>query len=239
MANIFKTLFGGGRKRDLNLGEQSPYKSLTDIPTGRTLNEQILAGLSGQGLGFGEGFVERTTSPFVQAREARFSEEELPFLSSELSGRGLGRSTIAGQEIGRAATRKERDINQLIAEANMRDLQQRKADEARLQNLAFNFAQAEAGHAERRAADTMARRQFQIGQDAARDARELSGINRAIGLGLTTIPQFASTLAGGGFGNVAQIGGDSFGTGNISNLLNLARQAKIASPFTKKKQGVE
>lgn len=120
----------------------SPPRSLTSTPVGASLNEQILAGLKGENIGYPAGFLERTTSPFIEERLARFPEEKRD-IEQVYGARGLGRSTLAARDISDAIQQKERDINQILAEATLRDEAQRKADIARIQGLAAQFAQAE------------------------------------------------------------------------------------------------
>lgn len=169
------------KKRDVSLGGTTPFQSLTEIPVGKELNQVILQGLAGKGLGFDPSFITRGTSPVVAQREARFQEEELPFLSSEMSARGLGRSTIAGESLRRAGAQKERDINQILAEAYQKQEIQKAQDRARIQDLAKQWTGMEAAQKSAAAQDEMARRGYQIGTEQARDAAEQQNLNQMIG----------------------------------------------------------
>lgn len=75
-------------------------------------------------------FVQRSTSPFVQARETRFQDIERPQLSSALSARGINRSSIAGDLLSRQSQGKEQDIAQLLAQAFMQNEAQKQALQA-------------------------------------------------------------------------------------------------------------
>lgn len=208
-----------------------PPASLTGFPTGQALNEAILAGLRGEGVGFGEQFVSRTTSPLVAERKAFLREEELPLISGELSARGLGRSSIAGQEIGRAGTRAGRDINTIIAQAVLLNEQQKKADIARLRGEAFGFAGAEAGLATTRAGEETRRfeteRGLGIGAEQARKLSDEATLNKIIA---TT----AALLSGDPTKNIMDIfgGGTQEKTSDISSLLNFLKRGEKTSPFT-------
>ena len=132
-----------------------PFESVTETPVGKSLNERILAGLKGEGvgpsqIGFGPGFVDKTTSPLVAQREARFRRVERPAAEASFGARGLARSTIAGREIGEITGQKERDINETIAQATLLNEQQKKVDEQqrfiqqnRVQELSLKFADLE------------------------------------------------------------------------------------------------
>jgi len=168
-----------------------PYQSLTEIPVGASLNDIILKGLKGEGWGFAPEFIDKTTSPVVAQREARFKNYELPTLTSELSSRGMGRSSIAGQQIGEATAQKERDINSVIAEAYAKDQAQRKLDEARFQSLGQWWTGAEAGQRGAYSADDAMRRQYALEKELAyQNAKEderIQNLNRTIGYGLSIL----------------------------------------------------
>ncbi len=126
--------------------QAKPFKSLTEIPVGKSLNDTILAALTqGTGIGYGPDFVSRATNAPIASRETRFTQEEMPYLSSEMGARGLSRSSIAGSAIGRATTAKEQDINQLIANAYLANEQQKKLDQARYESEGMQWTGAEAG----------------------------------------------------------------------------------------------
>jgi len=196
-----------------------PFQSLTEIPVGASLNEMILKGLKGQGWGYAPEFVERTTSPVVAQREARFKQEEMPYLSSELSGRGLGRSSIAGQAIGRAGGAKERDINELIAKAYLENEQQKKLDESRYQELGKWYTGAESGQRSEYAAEDARRTQYalekELGYQNEKETERIQNINRTIGLAL------------------------SAGGGDLTEMINQIKEAmkvNASQPFTKRVQ---
>ncbi len=223
------------KKIDLSPIMQAPLppKSLTDFPVGKDLEATIRKGIATGGRGFDPSFVERTTSPVIAQREARFRRVERPAAEASFGARGLARSTIAGREIGELGAQKERDINLTLAEAFRADEVQKASDRARNEALAFGFSQAEANVAGNRAAEQVRRGEIAVGAEQIRNIRGEQDINRLIQTGLT--------LAGGVRAGETFAGFQSGGTGgtqqgfDIQSLLREQQRRKIgrtASPFT-------
>ncbi len=244
------------KKQDLSLGRM-PYGSLTEFPVGASLNDVILKGLSGKDvgpsqIGFGSDFAEKTTSPLVATRTARWKEEELPFLESSLSSRGLSRSTLGARDIGKAEASKERDINEIIGNAYLLNEQQKKLDEAQrakemesFRNAAISFSGGEAQQGNIYSEADMVRRKYQIEKEAAFKEAERQNINKAIGTGITSAMTFGGgggmgSLAGVlGSGSVAGGGGGAVTSGSsgvdwmaILEAITRAENTKKANPFT-------
>lgn len=203
-------------------------KSLTEFPITKDLEALIGRGMKE---GFGPEFVGRTTSPLTAQREARFERQELPFLESQMSARGLGRSTIAGREIGELSQQKERDINEMIARAVMAN----KAEMVRQQQAAFGFGGAEAGlkgGAEQAAyQDALMKAQMQVGAGEAGRLGTEQNINRLIASAVA-----AGTAPFTGGASLAALPG-IWGGGDTATQWQQAmnvRQAEQASPFTGK-----
>lgn len=219
----FAKMFGLGKKSpDLGPIMQAPVqKQLTEFPTGAALNERILAALKGQGLGFDPSFVERTTSPVAAQREARFKEQEMPFLTSEMSGRGLGRSTIAQEGVRRAVGAKERDINELIANAYYQNEIQKAADKARYEQAAQQFAMGESDISGKVAGEKVRREELGLGFEQARRAED-ADLNARIWSGLLSLG--ASAVIPGGFQGAydALKGMGAGGAGAGSSILSQA-----------------
>ena len=166
-----------------------PFKSLTEIPVGKTLNEQILAALQqGKGIGFAPEYAEKTTSPLVATRQARWKQEELPSLESSLASRGLSRSTLGARDIGRAEASKERDINEIMGQAYKEQESQKKLDEARYQGLGQWYTGAESGQRSQYAAEDAARMKYATDAEntyrAQKETERIADLNKTIGLGL-------------------------------------------------------
>lgn len=232
MANIFKRIFGAETRKPEIPGLDMP-KSLTDFPTGDTLNKRILAALNqGQNIGFPEGYVDKSTSPFVASRESGFRNKELPFINEQFGARGLSRSTLAARGVNDAFAQKERDINELIANAYLQDLTQRKTDTARYEGLAGDFAGKEA---QLKANATLAARaaameDYELG--SARDKQNTGALNRMIATGLAVgaapFTSGQSLMAVPGIMSSNSGGGGGMDMGMMTSILNYMN----ASPFT-------
>lgn len=219
--NLLKMLGMQPKGRDLtqemNLIKNAPKppSSIFGVPATKTLNDMVLAALQrGEGLGYGEDFVNKTTSPLVAQREARFTNQELPFMEGEYSGRGLGRSTLAARDIGQASAQKERDINEVMANAILMNEQQKKADLARNQQAALTLGQLETGQQGLAAGEEASRNQQiaslfgnQAAQQKADEAGVWNNINSYIGLAASLAMQ------------------------DPTKALNFAKEAKKATPF--------
>jgi hypothetical protein len=201
-------------------------RSLTEFPVTKDLNELIRRGMTE---GYGKDFVGRTTSPLTAQREARFQRQELPFLESQMSSRGLSRSSIAGREIGELSQQKERDINEMIARAVMAN----EAEKARQQQMAFGFGGAEAGlkggaeTAAYNAAMQKAMAEFGAGETGRLETQ--ANVNKliasAMALGTGQAAELPGIWAGGGGDDRTQ----------WQQAMNV-KQAEQASPFTSKKK---
>lgn len=234
------------KKIDLSpiTGAEKP-QLFRESPVGASLNERLLAALRGEGvgpsqIGFDPALLSKTTSPITQQREARFKEVEQPFLSGEFSGRGLGRSTVAGREIGRASAQKERDINEIIGNAILMNEQQKKIDEAQrsaeaqgVRQQALGFAAGETGAQQVRAAEGVRRAEIGVGAQQARNIQGSADIDRLIAtaLSLTGQGQTAQLFSPQGGGQAGGQGGGD--TADISALLNLLKQGGQAASMAK------
>lgn len=210
-------------------------KSLTEFPVTKDLDEMIRRGMTE---GYGKDFVSRTTSPLTAQREARFERQELPFLESQMSARGLGRSTIAGREIGEASMQKERDINEMMARAVMAN----EAEKARQQQMAFGFGGAEAGlkgGAETAAyQDALMKAQMQVGAGETARLGTEQNINKLIASAAAAAAAYPT--GGASLATLPGIwggGGDQTAT-QWQQAMNVA-QAGQASPFTTKKKPIQ
>ena len=92
---------------------------------------RIKAGQTGEitpGIGYGSDFVSRTANPAIAKLDARFRESTVPRISSEASKRGLGRSTLVTNEIGRASQEVDRDVADLVSKFYQLNKMQEKTD---------------------------------------------------------------------------------------------------------------
>ncbi len=150
-----------------------PPKSLTEFPIGADVSK-FLRGRIAEG--FGPDFVSRTTSPLTAELRAGFEERTLPGIESALSARGLGRSTIAARDIGRATQQNVRDINQVIAQAVLASEQER----GRAAEAGRAFAGTEAGLATGVAGEQTRRAGIEFGTEQAQQLAGQQTINQLI-----------------------------------------------------------
>ena len=227
----FSNLFGR-KKKDEGTVAAPVIPRITDYPIGSTIEERILAALrSGQNIGYPEEFVSRTTSPLVASREAGFRESELPFLNAQYGGRGLSRSTLAARDVGKAFATKERDINEIIANAYAMNEAQKKTDIARYENLGYDFSGTQQGIGERQAQADYGANIYNTRVMAANKEANNQALLKALGIG-TAIA--AAPFTGGT--SLAAIPGmltNSSGGVGWTSVVNMATAAQNATPFTK------
>ncbi|RKY29619.1 MAG: hypothetical protein DRP74_08510 [Candidatus Omnitrophota bacterium] len=212
-------------------GTIAPYSSLTEIPVGKELNQRILDALAGKGdlIGFPEGYVQRSTSPFVEQLKADYPEVERKILE-QFGAAGLARSSLMPRQVTKARRQLSRDINQIIAEAYLKDLAQRKADIARYENLADLFAQQEADQLARYAAWKRGEQLANIGLSQDYDRARNQYLGRLIGMPLA-IGQ--SILTGQPAFSLGTSSGTVSALSRLLELVESAQRASQSSPFTR------
>ena len=227
---FFQNLFGGGRKVSHEMGTLIS----AHVPGFRELRKQV----QGQQMGFGKGFEERSTAPYVQQLLAN-QPGELAATQAGFSGMGLGRSTIAGSKLGEQRAQGGRDIQQMLAEAYKQNLAQGKTDEARQIQQLFNIGQAEAQQQALAANQEMVKRQAQIGLETDRANRESQGLSMAIGAPLAAFGSMMGGPIGAGMGAL----GGAFGVGTsqggfdaLRNLLTGGQTQATPRGFTGRSQ---
>jgi hypothetical protein len=211
--------FGGSKKQSYPELEKAPQ--LTDYPTGKAVNDKIMAALtSGAGIGYPADYIERSTSPFIAEREAGFTQRELPALNAEYGARGLSRSTLAARDIGQAYGQKERDINTVMADAYLKNLNQTKSDQQYYNNLGYNFAGEEAGIGAKNAGITNQGRLGQLQLDQDYEQAKSDNINQAIGTALS----FGSSM----YGNINNASTNQA----LLDILKREQTTRSARPYT-------
>jgi hypothetical protein len=214
------------KKYELN---KIDLKNLTDFPIGQSLSDRILAALNkGENIGMPAGYVEKSTSPFVASREAGFTSKELPFINEQFGARGLSRSTLAARGANEAYAQKERDINELIANAYTQDQAQRKTDTARYENLGYDFNTNQTGLANQEIMANAGIDAQNLGLKQQYDTAKAQNINKAIGTGLAV---GKSVYTGDPASALSAFGvGGSGGTSDIQAMLDYL--SKKQTPFT-------
>lgn len=179
---LFSNLFGGGRKPEKYKGIR-PFASLQEIPQGKLLTDELEARMRGERVGFRPEILSQSTAPFALSRRTALKEKTIPTISAAASARGLGRSTITTGQIGQASSQAERDIMERIAQINLANEQQRRAEinEAVLGTERYVGAEAQ----QRTVRANFDYNDF-LNQEQAQTAysqRQAQGLGRALSLG--------------------------------------------------------
>ena len=202
-------------------------------------NADLQRTVKGRQTGFGSGFEERVTSPFVQQLRQAFPTARQSLLD-EAGGMGFGRSTKALQGIGELQGQRDLDIQKVLSEASLLNLQQGKIDvqnkDAFLRSLINDAAAQEALSR----GDVSAKRGFQISQEEAFKERERKNQQAALGTGLSVFGGMGgfggantgtANVGGGSFQSVLGTGsaGQSLGSGLGGNLSTFSNQSNLSS----------
>lgn len=162
---------GFGRREKPNLVSSVARPQAADLYNVKTLREIAKKRLTtGEGLGYGDDFTSRMSSPGIAQIDANFKERTVPTISSEASKRGLARSSIVTDQIGRADQARNRDITEQVAKFQYLNELQEKQDYGQALTLAQNLDQQEAGLLSDAAAEGERVRDLTVGQSNARNA---------------------------------------------------------------------
>lgn len=101
---------------------------LGDMPTATPLFKFSEGRMRGEGLGFGPGYLDKTVNPAATGRMTRLREQTIPTISNQASARGLGRSSIVQDQIGKADRDAQQDVDELMAKFFHLEQVQQKAD---------------------------------------------------------------------------------------------------------------
>ena len=203
--------FGKKDKPNLTQNYQAP-PSAQSSPMWGTLSEFAKRRIAGEDTGFGENWLSKTTNPAIAQSNARFQEQTVPFLNSQLSSRGVSRSAGAGLAtdiLGRAERSQRRDIDSMVADFYRLNEMQKKTDQSEgvrvgenLQGtfldqgnrIAEEFNQAERGNVDRT-----------FDQSKIRNAEAVKRQNQTIGAIMNmVVPGSGSTWQQGGNQPTAQ-----------------------------------
>lgn len=212
--SVFSSLF---KTKKQNLTPDKTVPNASDSPFYNSLSQlakqRIRAGTTGEetpGVGFGPDFVSRTTNPVISQRNATFKDETMPFLSSQLSARGVGRSGGAGlatDVVNRAELQKNRDVDEIFANMYKLNEAQKKQDITQGINLGdqldtqfLNQGNTQAAASERLAnvtAQDAVRRETQDRNNVVRMAA-IAAAPFTGGTSLAAMPQDSGGIGGGG-----------------------------------------
>ena len=176
MAGLLSFL-GFGKKSKPNLTQAfREIPQATSAPLFGTLEDFSRRRIKGEDGGFGEDFVS-LANPAIASRKARFRDETLPEIGSQLSSRGVARSAgkgLATDIIGREERTMQRDVDELLSQFDYLNRVQKKQDVTEGVNVGQNlntqflnqgtaaaeaFNAAERGNTERTVGQATARNQ--------------------------------------------------------------------------------
>lgn len=191
--SVLSSLFG--KKKKPNLTPDVPRLQQSQLyftggNPGTDLRDLLSKRLfRGEGLGFGEDFVSRTTNPAIQASENYFKEKTLPGINSQLSARGLARSAgpnLATDVLGKAHRDQNNYVDQMVAEFYKLNEMQKKSDFSESLGAAQNLGQQEERMAENRAAASERLANATAAQQNAfrQEDRQLAGLGLQAGANL-------------------------------------------------------
>ena len=146
--------------------------------------------------GFGQDFVDKAHSPIAQSMRRNFQQFTSPTISSEYSKRGLGRSSIAANEIGRAEGDVESGIGDLFSQLfQLNEIQKSNQGTAGLAARERKLGRAVERQTGQAAIDIgLPGQQFALDQSARQETATNRAGNAQLGLSL------ASLFGGGGQG---------------------------------------
>lgn len=170
---------------DISKGEQElDVSKVFGVPLLRDLVTQRLG--AGQGLGFGADFLDRAASAPIKQIEARQREITEPYLSSELSKRGVARSVgpgLATDVMTRARQSSERDIGELLSRFYVLNEAQKKGDVSEAINVAQGLGTQEAGFRQARVGLGLSQEEARRADEKAereREAKSAAGIGTGV-----------------------------------------------------------
>lgn len=180
-----------------------------------TLSKKAKDYTNGVGTGFGDSYVSSVTNPIIQASQRRFQNETVPFISSQASARGLGRSSIATDQLNKAGQEQQSQVDQLMAQFYNLNQTQKKSDErfgvglgsdilSKDTSAQHDVAAASERLAERTAADTRQRES----QDNAK-VQQFGQSAVALGQSFLPMPSMTPTVGPSQIPQMGQIGNNT------------------------------
>lgn len=142
MAGLFG-IFGKKSKPNLRPDiEPAPQESLFFSGANPSANLRDIVKrrvFEGQDLGFGPDYLDKATNPAIQASQRRFQNETVPFIANQASARGLGRSSIATDQMNKAAQEQQSQVDQMVAQFYHLNELQKKSDFGQALELGQNL----------------------------------------------------------------------------------------------------
>lgn len=219
MAKGLLGFLGFGKREKPNLVSPVARPAAESLYFNKSLRDLASSRMRGEGLGFGDDFVDKATNPVTVARTRRLREETIPTIANEASARGINRSSLTVDRIGRAERDTQNDIDQLISNFEVLNRQQKKTDFGQGLQLGQNLDQQQAGLLSDAAAEGERVRDLTVGQANSRNAQADQRRDRT----LQAIGTVVGSAAGGPIG--ASIGGSIFKGNSANSVDSLMAQA--------------
>lgn len=235
---LFGSLFGKKSKPNLTpdismpTQEQLYFTSGDAEKGGYSLRDFAARGIKGEGLGFGEDYLSKTTNPAIAQIDANFKNRTLPTISNEASKRGLARSSIVTDQIGQADLQRGRDISSMVADFYNLNEMQKKTDQSQALGLAGQLQNQQQAMKTNQAMASERLNERTANQQNVRNA-ESAGMWDNIGAGIGTLigGPVGGMMGGGGGGGIASAL-SSFGFGNMgaggSNAMQVGRAGALS-----------
>lgn len=189
-------LFSGSQKRDNTYSGPTPYGSLVSAEGGKDYLDAIRGRMQGVGVGYGEDYADRNSSPIVKNMRNRFQSYDIPELQSQLSATGRRKGSGGFDQIRRAYQEQGLNEGDVFARLQQQNDVASHDDVARaIEQLgAFNQNDYNA----RNTASNFAYNQSrdQVGDAAGQRAEGNAAFQRLIGVGTSLLP------TGGGMSSV-------------------------------------
>lgn len=219
-------------RHNLNFQDYTPYSTQKEVVTGQALEDRIMAAMGGSPdlIGYPKDFVSRQTSPFVQQLRSDFPDVQKA-TTEAFGASGLGRSTFLPQQLGEQRTQHGRDINQLVSQAELQSLQQKKLDQSRYEQLAQGYTDRELQAQNNWSQFMTGGEMTNIGLNQQYEQGRQQQLTGAIGTGLSTAGNVYGALAPSPSFGAGGAGSDVSGM-SLSDLLSKAEANKRARPYT-------
>ena len=197
-----------------------------------TLRDFAQKRIRGEGAGFGDDFVNKMTNPTTASREARFQNDEVPFINNQFSSRGLARSAGGGMvtdTLNKANQSKNRDIDEMMAKFDYLNRVQTKQDISEGVRVGQQQQGAEFAQSNEEAAASRNLRDATVGQQNLKNQQNMDTAN-SIGnaaLGVLGGPAGQAMSIGNAFKSSQGGGTNSFGVPGVTGAISPVKSLTI------------
>lgn len=219
---LFDGLFGKKKKSQEDISGKPMYA--WEAPSYPLVSETLKSRMAGKGVGYRPEILSGVTSAYAKQRRGALENYEIPGITSAASARGLGRSSIATSQIGRAEQEAGRDIEERVAQMALADEEQRRKEINQALADTQNLLGTEIGSSQVRGDWERGVSAYHAGQSARRKAEDQAFTDRLIATGAT----LGGGLIGGPTGMAigSQLGRVATGGGSDMSDLALLQEFK-------------